>query len=512
MKLEKVFLPHLFHGPVRINHLQSAQAAKDVCHRLHLLRAVWGISRGLGCLGGRILFGFRMEERRMRLQHDLDRSLNIFVIGLDAHNRALLQEMRNAHQYQFHGVLTYEDIYGETVSLNDVLQRASAIIDAFDGPVDAIIGFWDFPVSTVVPLLRQRYGLPTVPLDEVLQCEHKYWSRLVQQEVIDELPRFALVAPACDQASPPGLRFPMWIKPVKSFASMLALRADNAAEFAVALRKINAGIDRLAAPFEEIMQHVELPPEIAAAGGRVCIAEEAIRGQQVTLEGFRHRGEVVVYGIIDSLHYPGTSSFLRYQYPSTLPASVQQRLKDISTRVVQAVGLEGTTFNIEFFWCPDTDAIQLLEINTRHSQSHADLFVHVDGFSNHEILIDLALGRPPERPRGKGRFALAATCFIRRFENGVVRRHPSATEIAHIERSVPDTQIELRAHAGDRLSERTHGQDSYSHLLATVFIGAAHEAELTQKFDQVVATLPYEIDDLHGASPARNSVGARVFA
>lgn len=446
----------------------------------------------------------------MERQDNLDRPLNIFVIGLDEHNRAILERMRNAHQYRFHGVLSYEDIYGETVSLNDVLRRASAIIDAFDGPVDAIIGFWDFPVSAVVPLLRQRYGLFTIGLDEVLQCEHKYWSRLLQQTVISEYPRFALVDPVRDHAPPPGLRFPMWIKPVKSFASMLAIRADDDAGFAAALDKIRAGIGRLAAPFEELMDHVELPAEIAAAGGHVCIAEEAITGQQVTVEGFRHRGRVVVYGIIDSLHYPGTSSFLRYQYPSTLPRRVQQHLVEISTRVVQAIGLERTTFNIEYFWDPVTDTLRLLEINTRHSQSHADLFAHVDGLSNHEILINLALDRAPELPRGRGRHAVAATCFIRRFEDGVVRRHPSAAEVARIERAVPGTAIELRARAGDRLSARTHGQDNYSYLLATVFIGAADTAALTQKFAAVQRLLAYDIDPVARAPAANDAMAAKV--
>ena len=36
---------------------------------------------------------------------------------------------------------------------------------------------------------------------------------------------------------------------------------------------------------------------------------------------------------------PGTSSFLRYQYPSSLPSDVRERLTDISRRVVEAIDL-----------------------------------------------------------------------------------------------------------------------------------------------------------------------------
>lgn len=420
---------------------------------------------------------------------------NVFVLGIDEHNQAILNDMRDADSYNFVPVLTYDEIYGEEISFSDVLASAQREIDAFDGPVDAIIGFWDFPVSSMLPLLRARYGLPTASLEEVVMCEHKYWSRLIQQEVIEEYPRFGLVDPAQDQDPPEGLRYPMWVKPVKSFSSVLAFGVANHDAFLEALAQIKEGIGRIGEPFDELLAHVDLPPEIARAGGQVCLAEEAIVGRQVTVEGYRRRGEVVIYGVVDSVCYENSPSFLRYQYPSSLPAEATDRLADISRRVVEAIGLEGMTFNIEYFWDPGTDAIILLEINPRHSQSHAELFADVDGMSNHEAMLRLALDRDPEFPRGQGRYAVAGKCFVRRFSDGVVVRHPSPEEIGAIERIVPATTIDLVAHAGDRLSDM-HGQDSYSYQLADVYIGAADEDELRAKFDQVMAALPYEIDDI----------------
>lgn len=420
---------------------------------------------------------------------------NVFVLGVDEHNQAILDNMRDADRYQFVPVLTYDEIYGEQISFDDVLASAQRRIDAFDGSVDAIIGFWDFPVSSMLPLLRARYGLPTASLEEVVMCEHKYWSRLVQQQVITEYPPFGLVDPAEDQAPPEGLRYPMWVKPVKSFSSVLAFGVADQDAFREALDKIREGIGRIGEPFDALLEHVDLPPEIASAGGQVCLAEEAIVGRQLTVEGYRYQGEVVIYGVIDSVCYENSPSFLRYQYPSSLPEEVTDRLADISRRLVTAIGLEAMTFNIEYFWDPGTDAITLLEINPRHSQSHAELFADVDGMSNHEVMLRLALGRDPEFPRGKGRYTVAGKCFVRRFSDGVVVRHPSPEEIEAIEAIVPATTIDLVAHTGDRLSE-LHEQDSYSYELADVYIGAADEDELTAKFDQVMAALPYEIDDI----------------
>ena len=420
---------------------------------------------------------------------------NVFVLGYDEHNFRILQDMPDAAECTFQPLLTFEDIYGEEIRFGDVLAAAQRELDAFDGPIDAIIGFWDFPVSSILPLLRQRYGLPTASLEEVVKCEHKYWSRLVQQQVIDEYPPFGLVDPAKDETPPEGVRYPMWVKPVKSFSSVLAFGVADDDAFRDALGKIREGISWVGEPFDALLEYVDLPPEIAAAGGQVCLAEEAITGRQVTVEGYRYRGEVVVYGVVDSVTYDNSPSFLRYQYPSSLPEDVCKRVGDISRRLVEAIGLERYTFNIEYFWDPGTDAITLLEINPRHSQSHAELFEDVDGMANHEAMLRLALDRDPDFPSGKGRYAVAAKWFVRRFTDGIVRRHPSPEEIEIIQHIVPGTTIDLTAHAGDRLSELRE-QDSYSYQLASVYIGAVDEAGLTARFDQVVAALLFEIDDV----------------
>ncbi len=81
----------------------------------------------------------------------------------------------------------------EEVPLRRLLEKAERRLEAFDGPVDAIVGYWDFPVSSMVPILCERHGLPTASLESVVKCENKYWSRLEQQKACDAHPPFALV-------------------------------------------------------------------------------------------------------------------------------------------------------------------------------------------------------------------------------------------------------------------------------------------------------------------------------
>lgn len=275
-----------------------------------------------------------------------------------------------------------------------LLEEGTARLRAFPGRVDAVVGYWDFPVSTALPLLRQGIGLPTTSLESVLKCEHKYWSRIIQAEVIpDHVPRFCAVNPFADD---PGagltLPYPFRIKPVKSVLSHLGFLVRDVAGFGRCLERIRAGIGRYGAPF-----------------------------------------------------------------------------------------------NIEYFWDEAEDRISLLEINTRISKSHAPLFRRVDGLY-HQVMIDLALGRRPDFPRGQGRYACAAKFMLRRYSDAVVSRAPGPAAIRALEADEPGVEVQLHVRPGMRLSV-LRDQDSYSYEVAALFIGAQSEAGLEHRYRDCLARL-----------------------
>ncbi|MFI7673696.1 acetyl-CoA carboxylase biotin carboxylase subunit family protein [Actinophytocola sp. NPDC049390] len=419
---------------------------------------------------------------------------NIVVLGLDDWNRELLHRVPDADRYEFHGLLTIAELQVGDIPIVDLLRTAEKKLAAFDGPIDAIIGFWDFPVSTIVPLLCRRFDVRGPSLEAVLRCEHKYWSRLEQRKAITELPPFALVD--LDDARPPGeVGYPFWLKPVKSFSSDLAFEVTDEQEFTRAVTEMRDGVARVGEPFEYVLAQAELPPEIAAAGGQSALAEQAMTGERAAVEGYCHGGEVVVHGVLDSLVYPGVSSFLRHQYPSRLPSSMVRRLTDVSTRVIEHIGLTDTTFSIEYFCDPTTGDVGLLEINPRHSQTHADLFEQVDGFPNHHYLIKAALGEDPGRPKGGGPYDISAHWYLRRFDDGVVRRVPSTSDIARVEREIDGVRVRVKVGEGQRLSEMNF-QDSYSYQLAEMVVGARDVAEMEEKYRRCVAALPFVFEEV----------------
>jgi len=423
------------------------------------------------------------------------RPRNVFLIGLNDFHRAKLDTVSHAEEYRFHGLLE-EPHRNEDYDIPRYLAGAEAELSAFDGPIDAVVGYMDFPISTMLPILCQRFGLRSASLESVLKCEHKYWSRLQQYAAIPgHAPRAAAVNPFDDESiAAIPFAYPYWLKPVKSSGSQLGFRISDGPTLWRAIREIRAGIAKLAEPFNFVLDHADLPPEVQDADGYHCVAEEIIGGRQCTLEGCVFEGEVLYHGIVDSIRAPNRVSFLRYEYPSRLPRAIQKEMMELGRRILGHVGFDNAGFNIEFFWDRPRDRIWLVEINTRVAQHHSDLFEKVDGVTNHEAPIQVALGRRPRMPRRQGPFRRAATFFLRRYSDARVEMVPDRDAIAAIERDIPGTVIHLQVQPGMRLSELFE-QDSYSYALALIYIGANSERQLLQRYREVVDRLEFRFTD-----------------
>src|SRR5699024_9226467 len=155
------------------------------------------------------------------------------------------------------------------------------------------------------------------------------------------------------------------------------------------------------------------------------------------------------------------------------------------------IGYDNAPFNIEFFWDPETDDIWLLEVNTRISESHTDLFLKVDGASHHEVATGLSLGERPRMPYRDGEFNCAGKFFIRAHHDAVVTRIPDDEELASLEKRMPGTRVKIIPKPGQRLST-LFGQDSYSYVLAELWIGASSRHKLEQRYEEAVEMLGFE--------------------
>ncbi|SDJ28830.1 ATP-grasp domain-containing protein [Ferrimonas sediminum] len=425
---------------------------------------------------------------------------NVFVFGADEFNLSLMRSLKPSRDCVFHTLYHYRDVKArQEVPVKQLYKGALEQLEAFPGTVDAIVGYWDFPVSLMLPLLRHPFGLTSPSFEATLKCEHKLWSRLEQRKVIPEyIPAFCDVDPFVDNPRQQvSLDYPFWLKPVKSASSHLGFMIRNDHEFDAAITEIRNKIHRFADPFNYLLQFAQLPDEIADADGCHCIAESIIsQGRQCTLEGYVYGGTVSVYGAVDSLREgEHGSSFSRYQYPSSIPSATLDRMTAVTDRFLTHIGFDNGPFNIEFYWDADRDSIQLLEINARISKSHCPLFMHVDGLSHHQVMIDLALGQKPDFPHRQGEYRYAAKFMWRVGSDAKVNKVPSADELQALSRRFGSTEIELHIREGMRLSELRY-QDSYSYEIAEVFVAGNSEQELLQKYHAVQQALSIELQPL----------------
>ena len=198
----------------------------------------------------------------------------IFIVGTDPFNMAQLQDLSKASSYRYHSLIGTRDIKCvDTFDASAFLARYRQRLGELSGAVDAIVGYWDFPVSTILPVLRKPLGLPGPSLEAVLGCEHKYLGRIVQKQIVPEMvPAFQAIdpfapRPTCD------LAFPFWLKPVKSVCSHLGFRIGSQEEFERSLAIIRKHIYRFAGPFNIFMNMADLPQWIQGVDGNHCIAE-----------------------------------------------------------------------------------------------------------------------------------------------------------------------------------------------------------------------------------------------
>jgi len=432
---------------------------------------------------------------------------SVCIVGSDDYNMELIRRSVGADQWDLKSVLAWQDVQPSTgrIEFIDLYRQAKKIIDNHPEPPDAIIGYLDFPVTSLASLLNRKYGLIGASPEAVARCEHKYWMRLCQSRVMpDETPQFAATNPfSPEEASRVVPDFPFWLKPVKSHSSVLGFLVRDRGDLEAALHACRKKIHYFGEPFNEFLERLDDTSEIDGIDGNFAIAESLIStSRQFTLEGYVYRGDVTVYGAVDS-HRGGvySSSFSRYQYPAQLPDKVVKRSTRQVGKLLGIMKYDNAPFNVEFFWDPGTDDLHLLEINPRISKSHAPMFLMVDGASHHKAAIELALGKKPSMPRGKGGDALASKFMLRSFEaDGIVRRVPSRQELEELSRILPAMEANILVQPNIRLSSLFY-QDSYSYELAEVFLGGRDEEMIEDAYNRCCDSLEFRIQPMPQISP-----------
>jgi len=350
--------------------------------------------------------------------------------------------------------------------------------------VDAIISNEDYIGCILASIVSYECNLPAPQPQAVLTCQHKYHARVAQQTSIPEaVPPFCVIDKTTMHT--PKLSFPFFVKPAKSFFSIGAQTIHT-------LKELQRNIDRLIPPkpFLEplewcLKQYTDLNP-----AANYLVAEELLEGIQITVDGFVYNGTVTIRGIVDSVMYPGTNSFARFDYPSQLPHSIQKRMILLTATFMRSIGFDHGLFNIEYFYNPTTDRISLIEINPRMASQFADLYQKVDGVNTYSILVDIAADQQPITCN-QGRYQAASIFVLRLPEDHYVHALPTKDEIKKVEKLFPETLVDILAPVGSTLSACL--QDGLMYRYACIHIGGANQQDLQDRFEQIMNILTFDL-------------------
>ena len=309
-------------------------------------------------------------------------------------------------------------------------------------PMDGVVGTKDRS-ALVAALVADRLGLPGPSPEAVVRCQHKPTTRTIAREVIPEsTPRFGDVEPA-------------FVKPA---------------------------VGRLSQAYDDAYVRGWLAlARLAGFKGEVgLLAEDVLTGHEVTLEGFVHGGRVTPVGITDSVMYPGTNSFERFEYPSRLADERWDELHGVAARLLPALGLDGGFFNVEFF-VPETSPAKVSEVNARIASQFAPLVRALHGRSTYDALFELARGRDPawssSPPAG-----VAVSYVLRSFEDALVEAVPD-----------PEDGVEVLVRPGLRLSEQLAPNDPSSYRLAIVVGTGETRDEAVTRCRERARALPFAL-------------------
>lgn len=298
----------------------------------------------------------------------------------------------------------------------------------------AVVGTKDRS-ALLAAIVSERLGLGGPTPTALIACQHKLRSRELQREIV----------PAATPAFEPvvdvdRLTYPCFVKPVVGRLSDEAVLARSPADLAA----LEPGRE-----YARVYEEIASQADVQALECSGYLAEEVLSGAEVTLEGFVAGGSVEVMGITDSVNYPGTASFERFEYPTALSGSRCEELASVAEALMPALGFDQGLFNIEFF-VPDDGSAKIVEVNARMASQFAPLLEHVHGRSSYRVLVELAAGdRPAWPPRLERRFALSYC--LRVFDDACVTAVPQVGE-----------HVELLVEPGELLSRQgTNDPDSY---------------------------------------------------
>lgn len=438
---------------------------------------------------------------------------NIFVLGYDKNQNNYLDEIAESAQLHAHHLFGAGQTTQKFSDLEEMLEQARAVLDSHNS-VDGLICCDELSMRALQSILCKEYGLPAPSLSSLLKCAHRYWSKIEQQKSIPEnTPYFCAVDPFDEDAlENVTLNYPFTLKPMIGSQSSLIFHITKESDFHQAVDKIRHTILGADKSPDEILSMANPPAEVRAVESHYVLAEQYIAGTAFTSEGYVQNGRSHVLAMVAKAKSAENISPAMAQYDGSLPPAVQNRAAAITEKLLAHLGFDHSLFSIEFLWNEESDDLWVTEIKPNLSQSNALLDDTNTEHADHDIALNIALGRPPFFDGNQKDYRRTKHFLRRRYK----QEHPPGTSLPQITHTDTMNKLPrysepyLRVRKGMEVA-RTNERDAYHYVISKKLDEQQDLRELGRIYPQDAELLPFESKSgqLETATPGRKleSVG-----
>ncbi len=232
----------------------------------------------------------------------------------------------------------------------------------------------DFSAS--VAYVAAELGLPGIPLEAAVRASDKLAMRAALEAAGVPSPRFAAFSSASDiESLPPGLGFPLVVKPADSMGARGCRLARNPGELAEAVAA--------ALPFSR--------------SGR-AIVEEYIEGPEFSIDAILAPGGMLIRGLADRhIFFDPYFVELGHTMPSAADPRILSEVLSTFEAGVRALGLTTGAAKGDVKYCPDRGRAVVGEIAARLSGGYMSgwTYPYASGIDPTREALELCVGRSP---------------------------------------------------------------------------------------------------------------------
>ena len=393
----------------------------------------------------------------------------------------------------------------------DPLRFVDRMVKTYGGTIEGVTSNDDHWGALLSSLIAQALGLPGIDPKVFVTCQHKALFRQAESRINPtQAPWFDVLEPETAQDKLHGMRYPAFVKPVKSSFSVLARHVHTPQDMRQAIHFT---------PYEQLAQHVALRSvhqlhqhvmgeKVHIPSLRAMLVESPMRGYQINMDGYALNGHIHFVGIVDSHMFPGTHAFKRFEFPSRLSPDAAEAAYRAARSLLEGLGYNHGFFNVEAFVQRDPDThewvIHMIEVNPRMARQLSSLYANGLGFDCWHTLLALSCGAPVKAAQGG--LKPHAASFVRRSFDGQLPAAPSAVRGARAKQRFPDMRLQLY------LKPRGLGKAREikwvgSYRYAVTNLAATSRGELFEQYDQLIETLGWLPDghEVHQPEPCTSS-------